>query len=81
MAEYLSKCSECGGLEHIPEECPAATLHDTVFGGGACEADYAYSPEGRRELAGIPWGTEAWYQAVIDGTEMSHAVGSCGAHR
>lgn len=71
-------CPECQGPAHIPEECPAATWYAGPPTGGACEDWFIrHTPEGREIAADVPWGTEDYYQAVMDGTDMMHAAGGC----
>jgi hypothetical protein len=70
-------CSECPSpVEHLPEECPAATTY-IVYGNGACEAAFLRTTEGRQVTATHRWGTVAYEAAVIAGTELMHMVGAC----
>jgi hypothetical protein len=63
-----------------PEFSPGAAWYSNGPTGGACEAYFIkYTSEGRLVAATYQWGTEEYYQAVIDGTEMMHAVGACEA--
>jgi hypothetical protein len=70
-------CPECPSpVEHEPEECPAAVWYSSG-GNGACEAYFLTTRDGRMEMAGLVWGTVAYEQAKIDGTDMMHSVSEC----
>lgn len=73
-------CPECG-RKHPPEPefCPLAVWYSSGPTGGACEAYWLTTPDGRADTAGIPYGSELYYQLVIEGTALMHEVGECRA--
>jgi hypothetical protein len=76
----MAGCSECPSpVEHIPEECPAAEWYGSPYTNAACEAYFLTTSDGRLDTAGLTWGTEEWYQAVIDGTRLMHEISECQA--
>jgi len=71
-------CPECGApQEHLPEECPAAEWEAAGPTLGACEAWFVRFGEGRHLAAQLGWGTQDYYQAVIEGVTLMHNVGGC----
>lgn len=77
----MSTCIGCGGPEHEPEECPAATRywHRT---NGACEHWFLTQEwDGfllsRRLQLGLISEIE-YYEQLVNEVELMHQAGECG---